>query len=63
MVREEREVWAYPTIAFIADLGDISSILVGAYIRTFPCMEATYPYAIKNQRKARNAHSRGLWVP
>ena len=24
---------------------------------------ATYPYAIKNQRKARNAPSRGLWVP
>ena len=23
---------------------------------------ATYPYAIKNQRKARNAPSRGLWV-
>ena len=22
----------------------------GAYNRTFPCMEATYPYAIKNQR-------------
>ena len=26
-----------------------------AYNRFFPCMEATYPYAIKNQRKARNA--------
>ena len=24
----------------------------GAYNRTFPCMEANYPYAIKNQRKA-----------
>ena len=24
---------------------------------------STYPYAIKNQRKARNAPSRGLWVP
>ena len=24
---------------------------------------ATYPYAIKNQRKARNAPRRGLWVP
>ena len=24
----------------------------GAYNRTFPCMEATYPYAIKNQRGA-----------
>ena len=23
----------------------------------------TYPYAIKNQRKARNAPSWGLWVP
>ena len=30
--------------------------------RLFPCMEATYPYAIKNQRKARNAPSRGLYV-
>ena len=25
------------------------------YNRSFPCIEATYPYAIKNQRKARNA--------
>ena len=24
----------------------------GTYIRTFPCMEANYPYAIKNQRGA-----------
>ena len=24
----------------------------GAYNRTFPCMEANYPYAIKNQRGA-----------
>ena len=24
---------------------------------------ATYPYAIKKQRKVRNAPSRGLWVP
>ena len=24
---------------------------------------ANYSYAIKNQRKARNAPSRGLWVP
>ena len=24
----------------------------GAYNRTFPCMEANYPYAIKNQRRA-----------
>ena len=23
----------------------------GAYNRTFPCMEATYPYAIKNQER------------
>ena len=33
------------------------------YRRSFPCMEATYPYAIKNQRKARNAPSRGHFVP
>ena len=26
-------------------------------------MKATYPYAIKNQRKARNAPSRGHFVP
>ena len=25
----------------------------GAYNRSFPCMEANYPYAIKNQRGAR----------
>ena len=31
--------------------------------RTFLCMEATYPFAIENERKARNAPSRGLWVP
>ena len=28
-----------------------------------PIREASYPYDIKNQRKARNAPSRGLWVP
>ena len=28
-----------------------------------PCMEAIYPYAIKNQRKARNAPSKGHFVP
>ena len=34
-------------------------------LKIFHCYEtlATYPYAIKNQRKARNAPSRGLWVP
>ena len=26
-----------------------------AYIRSFHCMEATYSYAMKNQRKERNA--------
>ena len=31
-----------------------------AYNRSFPFIEATYPYAIKTQRKARNAPSR-LW--
>ena len=41
--------------------GDISSILIGAYNRTFPCMEANYPYAIKNQRGARNTPSRGYF--
>ena len=45
----------------------------GAYNRTFPCMEANYPYAIKNQRGASKkplvggflrskAPSRGLWI-
>ena len=33
------------------------------YQRFFPFMEATYPYVIKNQRKARNAPSRGFLVP
>ena len=31
--------------------------------RPVPCMEATYPYDIKKQRKARNAPCRELWVP
>ena len=30
--------------------------------RFSPCMEATYPYDIKNQRKARNTPSRGRFV-
>ena len=45
----------------------------GAYKWTFPCMEANYPYAIKNQRGASQkplvggflrskAPSRGLWM-
>ena len=34
----------------------------GAYKRTFPCMEANYPYTIKNQRRASNG-IRGLWMP
>ena len=29
----------------------------GAYNRTFPCMEATYSYAIKNQQGAMRWHS------
>ena len=29
-----------------------SYAIKGAYNRTFPCMEANYPYAIKNQRGA-----------
>ena len=29
--------------------------------RTFPCMEANYPYAVKNQRGARNTPSRGYF--
>ena len=32
-------------------------------VRFFQCMEVTSPYAIKTQRKARNAPSRKLWVP
>ena len=34
-----------------------------AYNRSFPCMKTTNPYAIKTQRKAWNAPSRGLRVP
>ena len=34
-----------------------------AYYRSFQAMEATYLYAIKIQLKARNVHSRRLWVP
>ena len=30
------------------------AIKKGAYNKTFPCMEATYPFVIKNQRGARN---------
>ena len=33
-----------------------------SYNRSFPCMEATYPYTIKTQQKTRNAPSRGLWA-
>ena len=40
--------------------GDISSILIGAKNRTFPCMEANYPYAIKNQRGALDARAGSL---
>ena len=47
---------------------------LAVYNRTFPCMEANYPYAIKNQRGASKiplvggilrskAPSRGLWMP
>ena len=32
-------------------------------VTVFLYMAATYPYSIKNQRKARNVPSRGLWVP
>ena len=32
----------------------------GAYTRTFPCMEANYPYAIKNQRGALDARAGSL---
>ena len=32
-------------------------------IISYPCMEATYPYAIKTQRKARNAPRREHFVP
>ena len=28
---------------------------LAVYTRTFPCMEANYPYDIKNQRVARNS--------
>ena len=36
----------------------------GAINRTFPCMDANYPYAIKNQRGASKIPSIGsLWMP
>ena len=34
-----------------------------SYNRSFPCMAATYPYAITTQRKARKTPGRGLSVP
>ena len=33
------------------------------YNRSFPCMDGTYLYAIKNQRKTRNVLRSGLLVP
>ena len=40
------------------------SMASGLYYNKFClCMEATYPHAIKNQCKAKNAPSRGLLVP
>ena len=54
VVREEREIWAYSTIAFIADLGEryIQRSHWSVFNRNFPCMEANYPHAIKHQRGA-----------
>ena len=57
-----------------SQVGDISSILIGASNKTFLCMEDNYPNAIKNQRGASKiplvggilrskAPSRGLWMP
>ena len=62
----ERRVWTFGNNeCFRSNLkeviiifGDISSILIGGYNRTFPCMEANYSYPIKNQRGAINTPSR-----
>ena len=42
--------------------GDMSRLygIRAPYNRFFPCMEATYPYAIKNQGKVRNAVLYGI---
>ena len=44
------------------DMNEVSlSLSLSLWLnRSFMCMETTYPYAIKNQRKARNGPSTGL---
>ena len=68
--------WHWGTLGhtrWCCEFGDSYSILIGAYNRPFPCMEANYSYAIKNQRGASKipshwgilrskAPSRGLWM-
>ena len=56
IVKQTRSTEGATMVArFFIKLGDFSSaiqFLVISHNRTFPCMEATYPYAIKNQRGA-----------
>ena len=51
--------WHWATLGHTrccCEFGDLYSVLIGVYIRTFPCMEANYSYAIKNQRGASKIH-------
>ena len=42
-VRVEREVWAYPTISLIADLGGALSLFVGvSFLSAWDCLEYLY---------------------
>ena len=43
-------------IDLVWDIARLYGIRAAPYNGFFPCMEATYPYAVKNQRKV-------LWVP
>ena len=53
----------HPETPGLEEMIDLSSFTDGIYICEVREIFATYPYAMKNQRKARNAPSRGLWVP
>ena len=62
-----RPAWSlWQTDPFIVDtVADIVRDLGRYQLLYLICgvLRDTYPYVIKNQRKARNAPSRGLWVP
>ena len=42
--------------------GDVPLVLLVDFLQPDCLLSLSYPYAIKNQRKARNVPSRGLWV-